>query len=1281
MQGLGWVANLLVGASDAVSWDLVQVWGGLAIALVSCIILLYRERMFRQRMQAFVGADINVTEQQQAEAALRKNEERYRAFIEQSSEGIWCFEAEPAIAISLPEDEQIRLIDQNSRLVECNQAFAQMYGCSDPAELLGKRCHEFLIPADLQNQIYLETFIRSGYRFTNVESHEVDSTGQTKCILNNCVGIIENGYLIRLWGTQRDITGHRQAEAALRDSEAQNRALLNAMPDLMIRMRQDGTILDYRPSPTFKAYLTPAAIGKTLDQVFPTDIAEQRLHYIQQALETGTTQVYELQLPIEGQIRTHEARIVVCSEEEVVAIVRDITDRKQADLALQESRDLLSATFNQSTDAIFLVNADTGLIFDCNQRAVELFEADDQSELIGKQGADFHHVPWTAETITTVEQILNQNGIWHGEIEYRTCKNRLFWGSIAIKQFTMANRPLILVRITDISDRKHIERTLQQKEQFLHLILDNIPEQIFWKDRQSVYLGSNRLWAAAAGLSSTDEVIGKTDYDLPWEPEATDYYIQEDRMVMESGQPVIQAIEHKQKVNDEWIWTRVNKVPIPDEQGNVIGVLGTIEDITARKQAEDDLRSRNQELLTLHSISEITLRSRSLHNAFEGIVEEISSATDFPIVAIELYDADRQMMIFEGMKGIPLPDNCDRLEVPIDQTLSGQVAMSGEAIVKHLTPQMTKSCTDNESLSHLEVQTFICLPMMTHDKTIGVLSLAHPDDVPTDERFLRWLSSLANYLALISDRKQAEVSLRESQERLQLALNATQMGIWDLNLLTNQATWSETCDSLYGLSPGTFEGHLSAFLRQIHPEDLELVQQRINQAIEQGTELTHEFRIIRPDGSIRWILERGRIFRDDSGRAIRLLGISIDMTERKQFEAFLQQANEELDTKVAERTAELNQAIAQLQQEILQRQQTEAALQETHEKLTQRVNDLEERHQEITLLNEMSDLMQACLTVDEAYIVIAQLMPRLFPGCYGALYAISDSKQLVEAVATWHDTQPEAASDRQFASIASQSLFMPSECLALRRGQPHYVEQTQNGLCCQHLQTPLPKTYFCVPMVAQGTASGVLYIGSPQQPLTQAKQQLATTIARQVALAIANLKLYATLQNQSIRDPLTGLYNRRHLTDFLERELRRAERGQHPLSLLLLDVDHFKQFNDTHGHDAGDAVLRQLSQSLQEHVRDSDIACRYGGEEMVLILPEVSLEVAGQRAEQLRQTVKQLQIDHPQPLGWVTISVGVACFPEHGLTSEQLLQAADLALYQAKASGRDRVVLASTGSV
>ncbi len=192
-----------------------------------------------------------------------------------------------------------------------------------------------------------------------------------------------------------------------------------------------------------------------------------------------------------------------------------------------------------------------------------------------------------------------------------------------------------------------------------------------------------------------------------------------------------------------------------------------------------------------------------------------------------------------------------------------------------------------------------------------------------------------------------------------------------------------------------------------------------------------------------------------------------------------------------------------------------------------------------------------------------------------------------------------------------------------------------------------------------------------------ARQQLAVSMAEHIALALANLKLQETLRNQAIRDPLTGLFNRRYMEESLEREVRRAARSGASLGMIMLDIDHFKRLNDALGHEAGDAVLTALSNFLQAQVRGGDIACRYGGEEFLLMLPEASLEATYERAERLREAVKNLRVPYRgESIGPVTLSLGVATFPEHGATGEAVVLAADAALYCAKQGGRDQVVVA-----
>jgi diguanylate cyclase (GGDEF)-like protein len=172
------------------------------------------------------------------------------------------------------------------------------------------------------------------------------------------------------------------------------------------------------------------------------------------------------------------------------------------------------------------------------------------------------------------------------------------------------------------------------------------------------------------------------------------------------------------------------------------------------------------------------------------------------------------------------------------------------------------------------------------------------------------------------------------------------------------------------------------------------------------------------------------------------------------------------------------------------------------------------------------------------------------------------------------------------------------------------------------------------------------------------------------------LKLQETLRIQSIRDPLTGLFNRRYMEESLEREIHRAVRKKSHLGIIMIDIDNFKQFNDTYGHSAGDAMLREFGQFLNESIRGEDIACRYGGEEFALILPDTSLEVVLKRTEQIRVGVKRLNVNYMgQTIGTITISSGIAVFPDNGPTGDAIIRAADAGLYRAKAEGRDRIVV------
>ncbi len=380
----------------------------------------------------------------------------------------------------------------------------------------------------------------------------------------------------------------------------------------------------------------------------------------------------------------------------------------------------------------------------------------------------------------------------------------------------------------------------------------------------------------------------------------------------------------------------------------------------------------------------------------------------------------------------------------------------------------------------------------------------------------------------------------------------------------------------------------------------------------------------------------------------------------------LRKSYEGLERRVEERTGELAQTNALLQVEIAERRLAENALQTTHENISEYVRELEQRNREVEMLNEMVSLLQASTTFEEASSIVEKSIPKIFPSESGALYLLSTSRNILKAAVLWGGITPE------------EQVLAPEECWALRLGRIHQVDTSRPEVICPHVKHVPHGICLCVPMMAQNETTGLLHlcVDSTDQRLVEHKQRIAVAVAESIALLLSNLRLRETLYTQSIHDPLTGLLNRRYMEELVEKELHRLSRRGLPLGIVMIDIDHFKEINDTYGHEAGDMFLRELGAFLQKNIREEDFACRYGGEEFVIIMPEIPLEHAHQRAEQLRQAVKHLFIRYKdRSLGPVTISLGVAARPEHGTSAHELFAAADSALYRAKEEGRDRVAV------
>ena len=359
-----------------------------------------------------------------------------------------------------------------------------------------------------------------------------------------------------------------------------------------------------------------------------------------------------------------------------------------------------------------------------------------------------------------------------------------------------------------------------------------------------------------------------------------------------------------------------------------------------------------------------------------------------------------------------------------------------------------------------------------------------------------------------------------------------------------------------------------------------------------------------------------------------------------------------------------NQMVADLRAERLRRESAETALARSNAALKTQADGLTRKSDAAGTLSRLAARLTGCDDEAEVAEVIRDLAPLIVRSGAGALYTRSGAEVALRKVAEWSEP----------ASAPAE--IQPSECWGVRHGRPHVVHWTDTETACAHVDQAAGCACRCLPIMAQAQLVGLLYLEERDMALALPLDDVLV-LAESIGTTISNLRLRENLKNLSIRDALTGLFNRRHLQETLSLEVPRAVRTSNPISLIILDLDNFKKFNDAFGHDAGDRVLRALGGVITRNLRQGDVAFRYGGEEFMVILPHTSGTQASAVAERVRTAVEDLRLSYDgRPLAGFSASLGVATFPDCGDTAEALIQAADRALYSAKATGKNRVAMA-----
>ena len=501
----------------------------------------------------------------------------------------------------------------------------------------------------------------------------------------------------------------------------------------------------------------------------------------------------------------------------------------------------------------------------------------------------------------------------------------------------------------------------------------------------------------------------------------------------------------------------------------------------------------------------------------------------------------------------------------------------------------------------------------------------------------------------------ADMALRTLQLERTLACVGESVVIKDLDAVVT--FWNPQATALYGFTAEEAIGHP---LRELHAADLsEEAYGRVLARIRSGEPSLSTTDRKKKNGDILHVMIRTTPLFDEDGVLVGESTITRDISDIRRAEDALEVAKTALKDKLA--------ANRNLKIEVASRRKSELAMRDMNQAMERTVQKMETLHRENETLLHLSELLQSCTDWDEAHAAVLETTQQLFPEIPGALFIYRESRDVLMHAVSWGETSP---------TFAQPEPLHPEDCWALRLGRPHSVN-SPSAFRCRHMNgSTLPS--ICLPVHGQGQALGLLVLRVDVDDDIKVR---LNSLASRIGPGFANLKLRESLRSLALRDTLTGLYNRRYMEEALKRLFLSSRHSDKPFSVLMIDIDHFKRFNDTFGHAAGDAVLAAIAKCIKATVRTTDFACRYGGEELVVLMPDTSLDSAIDRAEAIRVAIRESSITHDgQTLPACTASFGVAVSPTHGDNTPDLFKAADAALYRAKAEGRDRVCAAEAAT-
>lgn len=977
----------------------------------------------------------------------------------------------------------------------------------------------------------------------------------------------------------------------------------------------------------------------------------------------------------------------------LIGVFRDITERERAQRALAKSEALLSTIFDSVQDGIVLLDTETRKLGMSNASLQRMLGYRPE-EILGLSVEDIHPAEVIDNVNSQIERQLKREISLAPDLPVKRKDGSIFYADINATPMMVNGTSFMLAVFTDITERKQAEQTLRQSEEKFHAMSASAQDAIIMID----HTGNISFWNAAAekvlGYSS-QEVLGKNLHALITPEKFHEAHRKGFEYFQQTGGgaavgKTLELIALHSDGSEFPVELSLNAVSI----GNQWHALGIIRNITERKQAEEKILNLNQSLE--EKVQQLLATQEELEQHRAHLEQEVARQTAI------LTEAQRIAHL--GNWEWDLVNNTvswsDEM-YRIFGLVPKQFNASYEAFLNAVHPEDRQLVDDGlhdalERLHTYDIEHRILQPDGTLHYVHGQAEVMQGDDGQP--------ISMMGTLQDITGRKLAEQTAID-EKNFSNTLIASQPDIFYVLDATGRfIRWNDKLRDVLGYSDSQIAAANS--LDIIHEEDRPSVAQKTRETIEQGA-ATNVARLITKNGIRVFSLSATRVVTAKGAYAI---GVGTDITERRQMETELR------ESELAYRT--LSENLPGMVYRVFIREggrmrfyndmPTQITGYAADELTTGKVCSIEPLILDEDRAGVEAEVMRT-MAEKRAFAVEYRLkhkdggirwMAEHGMPVYGTdgaplyidsvIFDITEHKQdeiKLQLFRALLDNSSDAIEVIDPATLRLLDVnetecrelgYSREELLSMKLTDidPVFNEDIKKMIFEQFRENRAARfesvhrrkdsSTFPVEVSAQLVKLDKPYALNIVRDITERKRAEAEV-----------QKLQEQLREQALHDPLTGLYNRRYLDETIKRELARAERNNQPVGIVMCDLDHFKLVNDTHGHLAGDEVLRVFAGLLKKHARDSDIICRFGGEEFVMFLPDMPPAVAYQRAEQLRTELAAKRITLGAAVIQVTASFGVAAFPENGKTMDNLISAVDAAMYQAKEAGRDRIVVSS----